>query len=118
MPGITTVAATRATRHSQPRQDRPWPVHAKSRVVLSGLILWLPSWENMQRIVWGLDEDSSHLEVKMAQRLCCSFPANRHPDNSKLLYLENASPALTKKSYINTATRYHVDPKYLFPYER
>ncbi|KAK7985888.1 hypothetical protein PG996_004867 [Apiospora saccharicola] len=52
MPGVTDLVAARGTDHIPPRRKGPWPVHDKSRTLLSGLILWLPSWRYLRE-----DED-------------------------------------------------------------
>ncbi|KAK8074390.1 hypothetical protein PG997_009053 [Apiospora hydei] len=48
MPSITTLASMRDRYYIPSRRGCPWPVHSRSRTLLSGLILWLPSWEYLQ----------------------------------------------------------------------
>ncbi|KAK8000826.1 hypothetical protein PG990_013426 [Apiospora arundinis] len=152
------------------RQMSHCPVHDKSRIVLSGVVLWLPSYEQLLRDIPGLDEDCyghpvvvlspemdqgqvtvllvmpslpnamktedmliSSLQLtsfdqmdledrfrdnaKMQKNYLPIFPSSPHPDNQKLLRLENESLTLRKNSYVNTRTSYEVDIEFLHPYE-
>ncbi|KAI1435170.1 hypothetical protein GGR50DRAFT_694499 [Xylaria sp. CBS 124048] len=90
---------------------------------IAGCIKWLPPKDELKASELDVDE-GCYLEQKFpaahrarSEHLPIS-PSNAHPDNQILLFLENPSVELKKKSYVKTRDRHSVFLSSLRPYKR
>ncbi|EMR65969.1 hypothetical protein UCREL1_7058 [Eutypa lata UCREL1] len=89
---------------------------------LCGRILWLPKKEWIKVAGDKLDEGSLELKHPHDLRARSTYlpikPCNPHPDNRKLLVLEDQTQRLRKNSYVKTKDQKVVTYANLRPYER